>query len=225
MQTEEIRKALFDNRDEKFREFQAKLIPNIPPESIIGVKTPVLRALAKQIYSEGAEDFLSRLPHAYFEENQLHFFILAHIKDYELCIGRVEEFLPYVDNWATCDQASFKLFSKHKTELMVKIREWISSEHTYSVRFALRLLMQFFLDEDFSDEYPEMAANAVNEDYYVRMMVAWYFATALAKQYDRIIPYFEKRRLEPWTHRKAIQKAVESYRISGEQKAYLRSLK
>ncbi|MBQ5333472.1 MAG: DNA alkylation repair protein [Oscillospiraceae bacterium] len=225
MLTEDIRKELFENRDEKFHTFQSRLIPNIPSESIIGVKTPVLRNMAKKIYSDGADDFLSQLPHKYFEENQLHFFVLSHIKDYELCIKKIEEFLPYVDNWANCDQAAFRLFSKHKAELLEKIREWISSEHTYTVRFAVKLLMQFFLDEDFSDEYPKMAANVSHEDYYVRMMIAWYFATALAKQYDSVIPYFEECRLDEWIHRKAIQKAIESYRISDEHKEYLRSLK
>ncbi|MDY3792299.1 MAG: DNA alkylation repair protein [Oscillospiraceae bacterium] len=225
MLTEDIRKELFENRDEKFQSFQARLIPNIPGESIIGVRTPLLRKMAKRLYAEGAEDFLADVPHKYFEENQLHFFILSHIKDYDSCVSRVEEFLPYVDNWATCDQGSFPIFAKHKEQILEKIKVWIGSEHTYTVRFAVKLLMQFFLDGDFKDEYAEMAAGVRHEDYYVKMMVAWYFATALAKQYDRIIPFFEERRLEPTVHRKAIQKAVESYRISDEKTKYLKSLK
>lgn len=225
MLTDNIRNELFENRDEKFQSFQARLIPNIPGESIIGVRTPLLRKMAKRLYSEEAEDFLADVPHKYFEENQLHFFILSHIKDYDSCVSRVEEFLPYVDNWATCDQGSFPIFAKHKEQILEKIKVWIGSEHTYTVRFAVKLLMQFFLDGDFKDEYAEMAAGVRHEDYYVKMMVAWYFATALAKQYDRIIPFFEERRLDPTFHRKAIQKAVESYRISDEKTSYLKSLK
>lgn len=225
MLTEDIRKKLFENRDEKFQSFQARLIPNIHGESIIGVRTPLLRKMAKRLYAEGAEDFLADVPHKYFEENQLHFFILSHIKDYDSCVSRVEEFLPYVDNWATCDQGSFPIFAKHKEQILEKIKVWIGSEHTYTVRFAVKLLMQFFLDGDFKDEYAEMAAGVRHEDYYVKMMVAWYFATALAKQYDRIIPFFEERRLDPTVHRMAIQKAVESYRISDEKTSYLKSLK
>lgn len=225
MLTDDIRKELFENRDEKFQSFQARLIPNIPGESIIGVRTPLLRKMAKRLYSEEAEDFLADVPHKYFEENQLHFFILSHIKDYDSCVSRVEGFLPYVDNWATCDQGSFPIFAKHKEEILKKIKVWISSEHTYTVRFAVKLLMQFFLDGDFRDEYAEMAAGVRHEDYYVKMMVAWYFATALAKQYDRIIPFFEERWLDPTVHRMAIQKAAESYRISDERTSYLKSLK
>lgn len=225
MLTEDIRKKLFENRDEKFQSFQARLIPNIPGESIIGVRTPLLRKMAKRLYAEGAEDFLADVPHKYFEENQLHFFILSHSKDYDSCVSRVEEFLPYVDNWATCDQGSFPIFAKHKEQILEKIKVWIGSEHTYTVRFAVKLLMQFFLDGDFKDEYAEMAAGVRHEDYYVKMMVAWYFATALAKQYDRIIPFFEERRLDPTVHRMAIQKAVESYRISDEKTSYLKYLK
>ncbi|MGN0638760.1 MAG: DNA alkylation repair protein, partial [Huintestinicola sp.] len=156
MLTDHIRKELFENRDEKYQSFQARLIPNIPEESIIGVRTPLLRKMAKRLYSEGAEDFLADVPHGYFEENQLHFFILSHIRDYGACISKVEEFLPYVDNWATCDQGSFPVFARHKEEVLEKIRVWIGSEHTYTVRFAVKLLMQLFLDEDFKDEYPEM---------------------------------------------------------------------
>lgn len=225
MKTEEIRQQLFELRDEKYQSFQSKLIPNIPAETVIGVRTPVLRKLAKEAYLSGAEEFLADLPHKYYEENQLHFFIIGHIKDYDECIRRVEEFLPYVDNWAVCDQSAFRQFEKHKKELLEKIRLWITSEHTYTVRFALNMLMRYYLDDDFDEEYPKMAAAVKNDDYYVKMMIAWYFATALAKQYDSIIPYIEQRRLDEWTHRKTIRKAIESYRITDEQKAYLRTLK
>lgn len=225
MKTEEIRQRLFELRDEKYQSFQSKLIPNIPAETVIGVRTPVLRKLAKEAYLSGAEDFLADLPHKYYEENQLHFFIIGYIKDYDACIRRVEEFLPYVDNWAVCDQSAFRQFEKHKKELLEKIRLWITSEHTYTVRFALNMLMRYYLDDDFDEEYPKMAAAVKNDDYYVKMMIAWYFATALAKQYDSIIPYIEQRRLDEWTHRKTIRKAIESYRITDEQKAYLRTLK
>jgi len=225
MKTEEIRQKLFENRDEKYQSFHSKLIPNIPSETVIGVRTPVLRKLAKEVYLDGADEFLANLPHKYYDENQLHFFIVGMIKNYDACIKRVEEFLPYVDNWAVCDQVSFKQFESHKAELLEKIRLWIASEHTYTIRFAVNMLMKFYLDDDFDEEYPKMVSAVKNDDYYVKMVVAWYFATALAKQYDSIIPYIEEHRLEEWTHRKTIQKAIESYRITDEQKAYLRTLK
>lgn len=189
------------------------------------MRTPVLRKLAKEAYLDGSDEFLADLPHKYYDENQLHFFIVGMIKDYDACIKRVEEFLPYVDNWAVCDQAGFKQFEPHKSELLEKIRLWITSEHTYTIRFAVNMLMKFYLDDDFDEEYPKMVSAVKNDDYYVKMVVAWYFATALAKQYDSIIPYIEEHRLEEWTHRKTIQKAIESYRITNEQKAYLRTLK
>lgn len=225
MKTEEIRQKLFENRDEKYQSFHSKLIPNIPSETVIGVRTPVLRKLAKEAYLDGADEFLANLPHKYYDENQLHFFIVGMIKDYDACIKRVEEFLPYVDNWAVCDQVGFKQFEPHKAELLEKIRLWITSEHTYTIRFAVNMLMKFYLDDDFDEEYPKMVSAVKNDDYYVKMVVAWYFATALAKQYDSIIPYIKEHRLEEWTHRKTIQKAIESYRITDEQKAYLRTLK
>ena len=225
MKTEEIRQKLFENMDEKYQSFHSKLIPNIPSETVIGVRTPVLRKLAKEAYLDGYDEFLADLPHKYYDENQLHFFIVGMIKDYDACIKRVEEFLPYVDSWAVCDQAGFKQFEPHKSELLEKIRLWITSEHTYTIRFAVNMLMKFYLDDDFDEEYPKMVSAVKNDDYYAKMVVAWYFATALAKQYDSIIPYIEEHRLEEWTHRKAIQKAIESYRITDEQKAYLRTLK
>lgn len=223
MTTEELQKRLFELQDEKFRDFQRRLIPNIPPESIIGVRTPELKKLAKEMGC--AEDFLPRLPHKYFEENQVHAFVISGMKDFDECVRRLEEFLPYVDNWATCDQISVKLFKKHTGELLPHIRRWISSDKTYTIRFGIGCLMIYYLDGEFRPEYPELVAGIKSNEYYVNMMIAWYFATALAKQYEAVIPYIEDRRLDDWTHRKAIQKAIESYRITDEQKTYLRTLK
>ena len=226
MITEEIRQSLFGLHDIKYRDFQAKLIPGMGTETMIGVRTPDLRKLAKQMYKrEDIGIFLQDLPHRYFDENQVHAFIVSEIKNYELCKDEVERFLPFVDNWATCDQMSPKVFKKHRQELLAKIREWISSGHTYTVRFGIGMLMQYFLDEDFDPAYAELAAGIHSEEYYVNMMIAWYFATALAKQYEAVLPYIEERRLDPWVHNKTIQKAVESYRVSAEHKDYLRSLK
>ena len=226
MITEEIRQALFDLQDIKYRDFQAKLIPGKDTEMMIGVRTPELRKLAKQMLKrEDIREFLRDLPHRYFDEDQLHAFIVSGIKEYGKCMEELMRFLPYVDNWATCDQMSPGVFKKHKPELLTQIREWLGSEHTYTVRFGIGMLMQHFLDEDFDPAYPELVAGVHSEEYYINMMIAWYFATALAKQYDAVLPFIEGRRLDPWTHNKTIQKAVESYRISDEQKEYLRSLK
>ena len=243
---DEIRQELFNQQDKKYREMQIRIVPSVAPESIIGVRTPILRKYAKELAKrEDVEVFLEDLPHRYFDENQLHAFILSAGKDYEACIGNVERFLPFVDNWATCDQMSPKVFKKHRPELLEHIREWIRSDKAYTIRFGIGMLMEHFLDEDFSPEYPEMVAgirpasgtNAPDgsspsqsvqngsEEYYIRMMIAWYFATALAKQYDAILPYIEECRLAEWTHNKAIQKSIESYRITPEQKDYLRTLK
>ena len=226
MITEEIRRSLFDLQDIKYRDFQAKLIPGKDTEMMIGVRTPELRKLAKQMLKrEEIGEFLRDLPHRYFDEDQLHAFIVSGIKEYGKCMEELVRFLPFVDNWATCDQMSPGVFKKHKPELLAEIREWLGSEHTYTVRFGIGMLMQYFLDEDFDPAYPELVAGVHSEEYYVNMMIAWYFATALAKQYDAVRPFIEGRRLDPWTHNKTIQKAVESYRISDEQKEYLRSLK
>ncbi len=223
MTTDEIRARLFALQDVKYRDFQAKLIPGVPKETIIGVRTPELRRFAK----EAGEnlDFLAELPHRYYDENQLHAFIISAVRDRQECLRLVEEFLPYVDNWATCDQMSLKCFRKDPAELLPHIRRWLASPETYTVRFGIGCLMEFFLDENFRPEYPEMVSAVHSDEYYVRMMIAWYFATALAKQYDAVIPYITERRLDPWTHRKTIQKAVESFRITPEQKDYLKSLK
>ena len=226
MLTEEIREELFRLQDRAYGAFQRKLIPTVDPDTLIGVRTPDLRRYARQLAKrEEITAFLEDLPHRYFHENQLHAFILSESKDYTWCAAEVSRFLPYVDNWATCDQLSPRVFRKHRPELLEKIREWISAEETYTVRFAIGMLMEHFLVEDFDPAYPELVANLRSEEYYVNMMIAWYFATALAKQYEAIIPYIEKCRLSLWTHNKAIQKSVESNRIPAERKEYLKSLR
>ncbi len=212
--------------DEKYRDFQSKLVPNIPKESIIGVRTPDMRKIAREIKgTEEAEQFLSQLPHKYYEENLVHFFVIAMIKDFDECVEAVEIFLPYVDCWPVCDQSSPKVFAKNHEKLLPLIKKWIGSDHVYTSRFGIRMLMNEFLGEDFKPEYLEWVADVKGDDYYIKMMVAWYFATALAKQYDASIVYIEERRLEPWTHKKAIQKAVESYRVSDEHKEYLKTFR
>ena len=226
MTEKEIVSRLFDLRDEAYGAFQCKLIPTAPPKSFIGVRTPALRAFAKELYQSGeGEAFLQILPHKYFDENQLHAFLISEEKDFKICVQRVEVFLPYVDNWATCDQLSPKAFRKHRAELLPYIRRWIESGKTYTVRFAIGMLMQHYLDDAFDPAYPALISQIRSEEYYVNMMIAWYFATALAKQSDAALPYIENRRLAPWTHNKAIQKAAESFRVTPEHKAYLKSLK
>lgn len=210
--------TLFSLQDPSYQAFQAKLIPNIDPGTIIGVRTPELRRLAKQ----ADEAFRANVPHRYFEENQIHAFSLESEKDFRKVIEEVEAFLPFLDNWATCDQLRPKIFAKHKTELLPHIRRWLKSEHPYTVRFAMEMLMCHYLDDAFESEYPGLVMESVTEHYYVRMMAAWYFATALAKQYEVTLPYITEFRLDPWVHNKAIQKALESYRITPEQKAYLK---
>ena len=221
-----IREELFRLRDGKYRDFQSRLIPTAAPETIIGVRTPELRRFAKELMKRGnISPFLEALPHRYFDENQLHAFLLSELKDYGRCLEEVCRFLPYIDNWATCDQLSPKVFARHRGELIEEIRKWIRSGQTYTVRFGIGMLMQHFLDDGFDTVYPEMTVSIRSDEYYVNMMIAWYFATALAKQYEAVLPFLEEKRLAPWTHNKAIQKALESYRIKPEQKAYLRSLK
>ena len=226
MITGEIRKELKKLQDKGYREMQVTIIPTVDADSIIGVRTPALRQLAKEFAKrEDISDFLTDLPHKFFEENQLHAFILSGMKDAESCIRLVDEFLPYVDNWATCDQMSPKVFKKHKQLLLEYVDKWIRSEHTYVKRFAIGMLMEHFLDEDFKTSYLTKVSKIRSEEYYVNMMIAWYFATALAKQYEDTLPFIEKQKLDKWTHNKSIQKAVESYRITPEQKEYLKTLK
>ncbi|SFT63754.1 3-methyladenine DNA glycosylase AlkD [Selenomonas sp. GACV-9] len=222
----DIQKRLFELQDKGYQEFSSKLIPTVPPAKIIGVRTPALRQLAKEVMAAGAaEAFLDGLPHKYHEENQLHAFILSAVKDYDSCMAYVNAFLPYVDNWATCDQMSPKVFSKHRPELLPQIKRWLAAEDTYTVRYAIGMLMVHFLDADFDQSYLELVAQIRSEEYYINMMIAWYFATALAKQYAAALPFIEDRRLALWAHNKAIQKAIESRRVSAAHKAYLRTLK
>ena len=222
----QLQDRLFELQDLSYRDFQSKLMPTIDRETVIGVRTPDLRRLAKKLRgTPEAAEFLRSLPHRYYEENNLHAFLLESIRDYDTCLTQLKLFLPYVDNWATCDMMSPKVFKKHAQELLTEIYRWLDSGEVYTVRYGIGMLMRYFLDEAFSPEYPKRVAEIVSEEYYIRMMVAWYFATALAKQYDQILPYIEEQRLEPWIHNKTIQKAIESYRITPEQKAYLKTLK
>lgn len=222
----DIEKELFELQDIEYREFQCSLMPTVSKDKVIGVRIPYLRKMAKDLHkSPVAEDFMNKLPHKYYEEYNLHGFLIEKINDFDATVKRLDEFLPYVDNWATCDSVSLKVLGKYPERLKSKIYEWLSSEHTYTVRYAIKMLMTHFLDEDFDCRYLDTVCEIKSEEYYIRMMQAWYFATALAKQYDAAIVYIEDSRLDTWVHNKAIQKAIESYRITPEQKAYLRTLK
>lgn len=224
--TERIREELLSMQDLPYREFHAKLMPTVDKDRVIGIRVPVLRKYAKTLAKKPEIcEFLDALPHKYFEENNVHGFIIEQIRDYQKCLAETEKFLPYINNWATCDMMSPKIFKKHKEELLTAVRRWIASEETYTVRYGVGMLMQHYLDEDFREEYPELVSEIQSEEYYVNMMRAWYFATALAKQYEAVLPYIKEQRLDVWTHNKAIQKACESHRITPEQKAYLRTLK
>ena len=220
-----IRDELFKLQDKKYQEMQIRLIPTVKSDTIIGVRTNDIKNLAKKIIKEDYVSFLEELPHKYFDENQLQAFIISLIKDYDECILYLNKFLPYIDNWATCDQLSPKVFQKHKEELLEQIKKWITSKETYTIRFGIGMLMKYYLDDNFKIEYLKWVSNIKREEYYVNMMIAWYFATALAKQYDATIPFIENKQLNTWTHNKTIQKAIESYRITQEKKNYLRSLK
>lgn len=223
---EEIRKKLFELQDKKYRDFQCRLIPTLESTTIIGVRTPELRRYAKELVKQkDIQNFLYILPHQYFEENQLHAFIISEIKDNKQCLKELNRFLPFVDNWATCDQLSPKVFKKNRSELIDQIKQWVCSDKTYMVRFGIGMLLEHFLDDDFDPIYLEMVSKISSAEYYIRMMIAWYFATALAKQYTKALPYIEEQRLDIWTHNKTIQKAVESRRITLEQKEYLKCLK
>lgn len=222
----EIQQRLFALRDAGYRDFHAALMPTVDKALVIGVRMPALRALAKELKgTEPAADFMAQLPHKYYEENNLHAALIGHIRDFDACMAAVERFLPYVDNWATCDMMNPRALAKDKAALLERIRLWLQSGHTYTVRFGMGMLMNHFLEEDFREEYPALVASVRSEEYYVRMMQAWYFATALAKQYEAAVTYLEQRRLGAWVHNKTIQKARESFRVSQEQKEYLKSLK
>lgn len=223
----ELQQHLFGMRDAAYAAFIAKLTPGFPPSHFIGVRVPLLRTIARSFAKEEAasQRFLSHLPHSYYEEDMLHGMLISLVKDYDRCLDLTDRFLPYVDNWAVCDTLSPKVFAKHKAQLLENILRWSSSSHTYTCRFGLRMLMTHFLDDSFSADFLEIPAAIRREEYYVKMMVAWFFATALAKQWEATLPYLENRQLDPWTHRKTIQKAIESYRIPPERKDYLRTLR
>lgn len=219
MRTDQIISVLLENRDENYRQMQIRLIPNICPDRIIGVRTPILRTIAREL--EDKDAFLSSLPHHYFEENQIHSFLLEQEKVFPIAIMEIERFLPYVDNWATCDQLRPRCFRKHHLELLTYLQTWIHSQEPYTARFGIGMLMVHFLDEDFEEAYLELPASVHSEEYYVKMMIAWFFATALAKQYEAALPDISGYRLDKWVHNKAIQKAIESNRVSPEHKQEL----
>ena len=221
-----VTEALFELRDEEYAGFQAKLTPSVDPELFIGVRVPEVRRLAKLLKNEpDAEAFLRELPHKYYDENMLHGLLISEIKDFDRAVEETERFLPYIDNWAVCDIMSPKVFRKHKAELLGSIRKWVASNETYTIRFGIEMLMSHYLDGDFRPEYLDIVADIRSGEYYVNMMIAWFFATALTKQWESAAPYVENYRLDKWTHNKTIQKAVESYRITDERKTYLKTLK
>lgn len=221
-----VQTRLFELQDLKYRDFHAKLMPTVNKEKIIGVRTPALRVFAKKYgKTDEAKEYLQILPHQYYEENNLHGLLIEQIKDYDTCLEELERFLPYIDNWATCDMLAVKVVKKHLDTFTDEVYRWMESDHAYTIRFGISMLMRYYLEDAFQMEYPEKVAQIRSEEYYVNMMRAWYFATALAKQYDKILPFIEKQKLDVWTHNKTIQKAIESYRITPEQKEYLRGLK
>lgn len=225
-QKNNVLNSLYAVADAEYKDFNSKLIPNISSDLFIGVRTPILRKMAKDMIKSGlAEDFISDLPHKYFEENQLHAFILSEIKDFDIAIEEVSRFLPYVNNWATCDQMSPRVFKKNSVNLLTYIIKWIKSKHVYAVRFGVLCLMRYFLDDNFNVKYADMVANIKSDDYYINMMRAWYFATGAAKQYDAILPYLYAGKIDDWTRKHAIQKALESYRVDAKHKDFLRSLR
>lgn len=224
--TEAIRAALFSMQDPGYQAFQSALLPTVDAETVIGVRMPELRKYAKKLSaSPAALLFLQELPHFYYEENNLHALLIERMPDWDSAVAALERFLPYVDNWATCDLLAPKCFSKNLPSLLRRIPGWLMSEHAYTVRFGIGMLMRYYLDEQFSADYPALVAGVRSDEYYVNMMIAWYFATALAKQYPTAVAYLEERRLPEWVHNKTIQKAVESRRIDSRKKEYLRTLK
>ncbi len=223
---QKVQQDLFTMQDLKYREFHAKLMPTVDKDSVIGVRVPMLRAYAKKFgKTEEAKQFLEILPHQYYEENNLHGLLIDQMKDYELCIEELIRFLPYINNWATCDILSVKAVKGHLDSYIKNIYQWLESDYTYTIRFGINMLMRYYLEEEFKIEYPEKVAAIRSEEYYVNMVRAWYFATALAKKYDQVLPFLEEQKMDVWTHNKTIQKAIESYRITLEQKEYLRTLK
>ena len=221
-----VYERLLSYQDETYKEFQSKLVPNIDKETIIGVRTPQIRSIVKEIFgTEEANIFLKILPHQYYEENLVHIFLVSKIKDYNECVKEIERFLPYIDCWPVCDQATPLVFKKNHDKLLPYIKKWIKSNKVYTARFGIRMLMNEFLNDDFKEEYLELVSSKKGEDYYLKMMIAWFFATALAKQYNATIKYIENKCLDPWIHKKTIQKAIESYRVSDEHKEYLKTFR
>ena len=221
-----VRDRLFALRDEKYRDFHAALMPTVDKYRIIGVRVPDLRKLSKELYKNGSgEEFIKNLPHSYYEEDNVHAFIIEQLKDFETALAETERFLPFIDNWATCDMFSPKIFSKHPDVILTKSIEWIKSDKTYTVRYGIGMLMRYFLDDNFTSDILSIVASVRSEEYYVNMMIAWFFATALAKKYNEAVMFLENRLLPDWVHNKTIQKAIESNRISEETKEYLRKLK
>ena len=222
----DVQKRLFEMQDVEYRDFHAKLVPTMEKTKFIGIRTPMLRKFAKKFgKTEESEIFLQVLPHQYYEENNLHGLLIEQIRDYDKCLEELERFLPFIDNWATCDLLALHMMKKHRDVFIREVFRWIESDQPYTIRFGIGMLMRHYLDEEFKTEYPEKVAAIRSEEYYVNMMRAWYFATALAKQYEKVLPFLEKRQMDVWTHNKTIQKAIESYRITSEQKEYLRTLR
>ena len=221
-----VQARLFELQDLAYRDFHSRLMPTVPKEKIIGVRVPELRKFAKEFgKTTDAKEFLKILPHKYYEEDNLHAFLTEQIKDFDECISALDKFLLYVDNWATCDMMSPKVFKNNTEKLLPKIEEWLISDYVYQVRFAIGMLMKFYLDENFDERYLHLVASVKSDEYYINMMIAWYFATVLAKQWEKTVPFIKDKVLDKWTHNKAIQKSVESYRITDEQKEYLKLLK
>lgn len=223
---QDVQKKLFEMQDTGYRDFHAKLLPTMDKEKVIGIRTPMLRKFAKEFgKTEESEMFLQVFPHQYYEENNLHGLLIEQIRDYDKCLKEMERFLPYIDNWATCDMLALTVVKGYRGVFIREVYRWMESEKPYTIRFGISMLMRYYLDEEFKPEYPEKVAAIRSEEYYVNMMRAWYFATALAKQYRQVLPFLEERRMDIWTHNKTIQKAIESYRITPEQKDYLRTLR
>ena len=226
---EEIKDYLLKNQDLQYKQFHSSLMPTINSEVVIGIKVPILRNYTKELLKkydiQSFIPFFKDLPHQYYEENNIHAFLIEKINNYDECLFQLEQFLPYIDNWATCDMLNPKVFSKNKDKLLKKINEWIKSSHTYTIRFGIGMLMRYFLDKDFNSSYLELVYSIKSEEYYVNMMKAWFFATALTKQYDATLPIIQNKKLDIWTHNKAIQKAIESFRVPAEHKQYLKTLK
>ena len=226
---QEITTQLFTMQDSEYKEFHGKLMPTINPDTILGIRVPILRkfsdGLAKSLSKEKVTEFMNELPHKYYEENNVHAFLIEKIKSFDECIAALEKFLPFVDNWATCDMMNPKIFKKNTQQLFYKIKEWMSSSHVYTIRFGIGILMRYFLDDNFKTEYLDMVTAVDSDEYYVKMMKAWFFATALAKQYEATFPYIKEKRLDTWSHNKGIQKAIESFRVSKEHKEELKRYK